>query len=266
MLIGPFLPFVDHRSLLFELTKREVQGRYRGASFGLLWALLSPFLMLCVYTVAFGFIIKSKWPHAVDGKANFALILYAGLIVHGFFAECVARAPRLVLDNPNFVKRVIFPLEVLPWAMNLSALFHVLMNMLVFVVLYAITSGLPPPTVLLFPIVLLPFVLFVNGLSWLLASLGVYLRDINQVTGVLITAVLFLSSAIVPLDAVPERYQTVFQLNPLTFIIDQVRDVALWGRMPDWLGLGQYTIKAAIFMYLCHAWFRRTRAGFADVL
>ena len=265
-MLGPFLPLIEHRSLLFELTKREVQGRYRGASFGLLWALLSPFLMLCVYAIAFGFVVKGKWPHAVDSKANFALILYAGLIVHGFFAECIVRAPRLVVDNPNYVKRVIFPLDVLPWAMVLSALFHALMNILVFVVLYAITSGAPPLTVLLFPIVLLPFVLFVSGLCWLLASLGVYLRDINQVTGVMITAVLFLSPAIVPLDAVPERYQLLFTLNPLTFIIDQVRDVALWGLAPDWLGLAQYALKAGIFMYACHAWFRRTRSGFADVL
>lgn len=267
MLIGPFLPFVEQRSLLFEVTKREIQGRYRGASFGLLWSLLSPFLMLCVYTLAFGFVLKSRWPQAVENsKVNFALILYVGLIVHGFFAECVSRAPRLILDNPNYVKRVIFPLEVLPWAMILSALFHAVMNMLVFTVLFSITPGSPPWTVVLFPVVFLPFVLFVCGLCWLLASLGVYLRDINQVTGVLILAALFLSSAIVPIDTVPERYHWVFHLNPLTFIIDQAREVALWGRMPDWIGLGQYTLKASIFMYVCHAWFRKTRGGFADVL
>ncbi|MET0224894.1 MAG: ABC transporter permease [Dokdonella sp.] len=266
MLAGPFLPFLEQRSLLLELTKREVLGRYRGASFGLLWSLLSPFLMLCVYTVAFGFVIKSKWPHAVEGRANFALILYVGLIVHGFFAECVSRSPRLIVDHPNYVKRVIFPLDVLPWAMILSAVFHALMSMLVFVVLYAITSGTPPWTVVLFPLVLLPFVLVVNGIAWLLASLGVYLRDISQVTGVFITAALFLSSAIVPLESVPERYQTVFRYNPLTFIIDQAREVALWGNLPDWNGLAFYAFKAAIFMYLCHAWFRATRNGFADVL
>ena len=266
MLTAPFLAFTEHRSLLFELAKREVQGRYRGASFGLLWALLSPFLVLCVYVVAFGFVMKSKWPHAVEGKANFALILYVGLIVHGFFAECVARAPRLVLDNPNFVKKVIFPLDVLPWAMILSAMFHAAMNMLVFIALYALTSGAPPWTVLFFPLVLLPFVLFTAGLVWFLASLGVYLRDINQVTAVAIMATLFLSSAIAPLDAVPAKYLTVFNLNPLTFIIDQARDVALWGRLPDWQGLSLYALKSAVFMYLGHAWFRATRGGFADVL
>jgi lipopolysaccharide transport system permease protein len=266
MLSEPFQPFFAHRSLLWEMTKRDVLGRYRGASFGLLWALISPFLMLIVYTIAFGFILKSRWPHAGDSKAGFALILYVGLIVHGFFAECLIRAPQLVLANPNFVKRVIFPLDVLPWSMILSATFHALVNMLVFAVLHAITAGPPPWTIVLFPIVLLPLVILAAGLAWFLASLGVYLRDINQIMGVVATAMLFLSSAIVPVDALPERYRWLFHLNPLTFIIDQSRNVALWGVLPDWRGLGVYTLVALVTLYLGCRWFRATRTGFADVL
>ena len=266
MLTGPFQPFLEHRSLLWEMTKRDVLGRYRGASFGLMWALLSPFLMLCVYTIAFGFILKSKWPHAGDSKANFALILYVGLIVHGFFAECLVRAPQLILGNPNFVKRVIFPLDVLPWSMILSATFHALVNMLVFVILHTLTAGPPPWTVILFPIVLTPLIVLAAGVAWFLASLGVYLRDINQIMGVVATALLFLSSAIVPVDALPARYHTLFHLNPLTFIIDQARSVALWGDQPDWAGLGLYGLISLAVMYLGCSWFRATRAGFADVL
>jgi len=266
MLSLPFQSFIEHPSLLWEMTKRDVLGRYRGASFGLLWALLSPFLMLCVYTIAFGFVLKSKWPHAVDSKANFALILYVGLIVHGFFAECLVRSPQLVLGNPNFVKRVIFPLDVLPWSMILSATFHALVNMLVFVILHTITAGPPPLTVILFPIVLLPLIVLAAGVAWFLASLGVYLRDVNQIMGVVAAALLFLSSAIVPLDALPERYHLLFRLNPLTFIIDQARNVALWGVAPDWAGLGIYAAISVVVMYLGCAWFRATRAGFADVI
>jgi lipopolysaccharide transport system permease protein len=188
------------------------------------------------------------------------------LIVHGFFAECMVRSPQLVLGNPNFVKRVIFPLDVLPWSMILSATFHALINMLVFVILHAITAGPPPWTVVYFPLVLLPLLIFAAGISWFLASLGVYLRDVNQVTGVLAAAMLFLSSAIVPVDALPERYHTLFRLNPLTFIIDEARNVALWGIQPDWAGLGLYALASLGVMYLGHAWFRATRAGFADVL
>ena len=266
MLTGPFQPFLDHRSLLWEMTKRDVLGRYRGASFGLLWALLSPFLMLCVYTVAFGFVLKSRWPHAEDTKASFALILYIGLIVHGFFAECLVRAPQLVLSNPNFVKRVIFPLDVLPVSMVLSATFHALINIVVFAILHAITAGPPPWTIVFFPLVMLPLIVLAAGVAWFLASLGVYLRDVNQVMGVVATALLFLSSAIVPVDALPQKFHTLFELNPLTFIIDQARDVALWGVLPDWAGLGLYGLVAVGVLYCGSLWFGATRGGFADVL
>ena len=266
MLAGPFLSFTQHGSLLVEMVKRDVLGRYRGANFGLLWALLSPFLMLVVYSMAFGFVFKSKWPHVVPGHASFALILYIGLIVHGFFAECIIRAPQIVSGNPNFVKRLIFPLEVLPWTIVLSALFHALINLFVFVVLYAVLVGVPPWTVLLFPLVLLPLVILAIGISWILASLGVYIRDISQVTSVITTAMLFLSSAIVPVDAIPESYRIVFKANPLTFIIDQAREVTLWGEPPNWAGLLTYVVVATFVMYAGYMWFRATRAGFADVL
>jgi lipopolysaccharide transport system permease protein len=186
--------------------------------------------------------------------------------VHGFFAECLIRAPQLVLANPNFVKRVIFPLDVLPWSMILSASFHAVINMLVFAVLHAITAGPPPWTIVLFPVVLVPLAILAAGLAWFLASLGVYLRDINQIMGVVATAMLFLSSAIVPVDALPERYRWLFEINPLTFIIDESRNVALWGVLPDWRGLGVYTLVALATLCLGCRWFRATRAGFADVL
>jgi lipopolysaccharide transport system permease protein len=266
LLAEPFSAFGRYRSLTLELAKRDVLGRYRGASFGLLWAVLSPFLMLLVYTVAFGSIFQSRWPQQANGGADYALIVFVGLIVHGFFTECLTRSPQLIVGNPSYVKRVVFPLEILPWPMLLSAFFHALMNMLVLVVLHVIRFGPPPPTVVLFPVVLLPLALLGAGVGWLFASLGVYLRDIGQITGVLATAMLFLSSAVVPVDALPVDYRFLFELNPLTFIIDQARDVALWGRLPDWRGLGLYTLASLAFSYIAYAWFRSTRPGFADVL
>lgn len=262
----PFSAFGRHRSLTWELTKRDVQGRYRGASFGLLWSVLSPFLMLLVYTVAFGSILKSRWPQQVDGGPDFTLILFVALIVHGLFAECLSRAPLLVLANSSYVKRVVFPLEVLPWPMLLSAFFHALMNVLVLLLLFSLRFGPPPWTVLLLPLVLAPLGLVGVGVGWLFASLGVYLRDISQITGVLSTAMLFLSSAMVPVETLSPGYQFVFRLNPLTFIIDEARKIALWGQLPDWQGLGLYTLGALLFCYLSYAWFRATRSGFADVL
>lgn len=265
-LAEPFSAFGRHWSLTRELTKRDVLGRYRGASFGLLWSVLSPFLMLLVYTVAFGSIFKSRWPQQAEGGPDFTLILFVGLIVHGFFTECLTRAPQLIVGNPSYVKRVVFPLEILPWPMLLSAFFHAVMNVLVLIGLFALRFGAPPWTVVLFPLVLLPLALVGAGTGWLFASLGVYLRDISQITGVMSAALLFLSSAMVPVDTLSPSYQLVFRLNPLTFIIDEARKVALWGQMPDWTGLGLYSLGALAFCYLSYAWFRATRPGFADVL
>ena len=265
-LAGPFDAWLRHRSLTWQMAKRDVLGRYRGASFGLLWSLISPFLMLLIYTLAFGYLLKSRWPGTSGNIADFSMLLFIGLIVHGFFAECLNRAPILIVSSPNLVKRIVFPLQVLPWMMVLSALFHAIANSLVYVALNLALRGEFMPTVLLLPLVVLPLAVAALGVGWLLSSLSVFLRDIGQITGVLATAMLFLSSAIVPVDTLPDHYQWVFRLNPLTFIIDQAREVAFWGRMPDWAGLGLYALGALLFAYLGYAVFQKTRRGFADVL
>jgi lipopolysaccharide transport system permease protein len=258
--------FGKHRSLTFELTQREVLGRYRGASFGLLWSLISPFLMLLVYTLAFGFLMKGRWPGSSGSTTDFALIVFAGLTVHGFFAECFTRAPQLIIANTGYVKRVVFPLDILVWSMTFSALFHLVMNMVVLLIMYACIKGSIHPTALLLPVVLLPLVILTAGVGWLVSALGVYLRDIGQIAGVVATAMLFLSSAIIPVETVPASYRIIFELNPLTFIINQVREVVIWGRLPDWFGLGIYTLIACAVALVGHQIFKKLRVGFADVL
>ncbi|MEY2169636.1 MULTISPECIES: ABC transporter permease [unclassified Rhodanobacter] len=261
-----FSAFVHHGSLTWEMSKREVLGRYRGATFGLLWTVLNPFIMLTVYSMAFGSIMKSRWPQVNSSHANYTLILYVGLIMHGFFSECFSRAPTLITANPNYVKRIIFPLDILPWPMALSALFHAFMNVIVFVVFSMFMVGSIPWTIIFLPLVLLPLFILSLGVAWGMASLGVYFRDISQVTAPLATAMLFLSSAIMPLEMVPQSYRFVFEANPLTFIIDQSREVALWGHFPDWFGLALYAAKAIVFTYFFFVWFRLTQKGFADVI
>lgn len=263
---GPLAALGAYRSLTWELAKREVLGRYRGASFGLLWSLLSPFLMLLVYSFAFGFVMKARWPEAEAGGIHYSIILFIGLIVHGFFAECLNRAPNLVTANVNFVKRVIFPLEILPWPMVMSALFHTGMNLLVFLALHLFLDHQLPWTTVLLPVVFLPLVVLTLGVSWLLAALGVYLRDIGQVTGVLATAMLFLSTAMFPVDALPPAWRWLLQINPLSFIINQARAVTLWGALPDWQGLALYTIGALAVLLGGYTVFGLTRRGFADVI
>lgn len=263
---GPFSAWTRHRSLTVELSRRDILGRYRGASFGLLWSLISPFLMLVVYTLAFGYILKARWPGTTGNTADFAMLLFLGLLTHGFFSECLTRAPALISGNVNLVKKIVFPLEVLPWTVVVSALFHATTNMAVFVLLNFLLRGEIHAHLLFWPLVLLPLAFVALGTVWLLSSLSVFLRDIAQITGVMATAMLFLSSAIIPVETLPDTYQLVFKLNPLTFIIDQVREVAFWGRMPDWLGLLKYTCGALVFAYLAFAVFQKTRRGFADVL
>ncbi|CAN5494877.1 ABC transporter permease [soil metagenome] len=263
---GPFSALGGHWNLTREMTRRDIQGRYRGTSFGLLWSLISPFMMLCVYTLAFGFIMKSRWPGAHGDLGEFALILFVGLIVHGFFVECLTRAPLAIVGNVNLVKRIIFPLDLLAWTVVLSALFHFFANAMVFIALSLVLLHHAPWHVLLLPLVMLPLVFLSIGVTWILAALGVFLRDLSQVMGIVSTALLFLSSAIVPVSTLPEGYQLAFHLNPLTFIIDQAREVAFWGRMPDWEGLLMYTAAALAVMVAGHLFFQKARRGFADVL
>ena len=263
---GPFIAWLRHPSLTIELTRRDILGRYRGASFGLLWSLISPFLMLGVYTMAFGYILKSRWPGTTGNTADFAMLLFLGLITHNFFAECLIRAPTLISGNVNLVKKIVFPLDILAWTVVLSALFHAFTNALVFLLLNFLLRGELQPTVILLPLVFLPLGLVALGVVWMASALSVFLRDIAQITPVVATAMLFLSSAIVPVQTLPERYQRVFALNPLTFIINQVREVAFWGRLPNFAGLAIYTVAALAVAYAGFAVFQKNRRGFADVL
>jgi lipopolysaccharide transport system permease protein len=263
---NPLAALIRHRSLVWEMSKREVLGRYRGASFGLAWSVISPFLMLGVYTFAFGTVMKSRWPEQAGGAHSYAVILFVGLIMHGFLAECLTRAPTLVVGNPNYVKRVVFPLDVLPWPMMFSALFHALINAVVLAVLMLVLEHHLHPTLLLLPLIFLPLILLAMGLSWILASMGVYLRDISQVMPVVATALLFLSSAIIPISALSPQMQFLFHLNPLTFFIDEARMVVLMGQWPNWSALALTAAGGALVAWIGHAWFMATQRGFADVL
>ena len=262
----PFAALVDHRSLTVELARRDILGRYRGASFGLLWSLISPFLMLMIYTFAFGTVMGNRWPQVEQGGASFSIILFAALIVHGFFSEVLNKAPTLVTANPNFVKRVVFPIDILPWPLVMSALFHAGTTLLVFLALRLVMDGQLAWTTVFFPLVMLPLLVLCLAIAWFLAALGVYLRDITQVTPLLSLALLFLSTAMMPLESVPESYRWVFEYNPLSFIIDQARAVLLWQQLPDAWGLLRYLAVATGLAYLGRYFFAKARSGFADVL
>jgi lipopolysaccharide transport system permease protein len=255
-----------NQDLIKTLIKREVIGRYRGSVLGILWSFFNPVFMLTVYTFVFSVVFKARWSGGGDSKTEFALILFAGLMVFNLFAECVNRAPGLILSNVNYVKKVVFPLEILPVVSFGAASFHTAVSFGVWLLFFLLFFGLPPITALLLPIVILPLALLTLGLSWILASLGVYLRDVGQFIGIATTALLFLSPIFYPVSVLPEKYQTLLLLNPLTPVIEQVRDILIWGKTPDWLFFGGGFAASAVIAWLGFAWFQKTRKGFADVL
>lgn len=262
---GPLPLRRHHRSLAWALAKRDLLGKYRGARLGMLWALATPFMMLLVYTLAFGHLTRGQWP-GLRSLQDFALWVFAGLAIHGTFAECLVRAPTLVTSNPSYVTKVVFPLDLLPWPVVTSAFFHLAMHLLVLLLALLVWRGGLPLTAVALPLVLLPLLPFLLGVLWLLAAVGTYLRDIGQLAGPVATAMLFLSSAILPTQAIPPRWQWVVEWNPLTPVIDQARAVLFLGEWPSPGPLVLESCLAVVFALAAHAVFRRLRPGFADVL
>lgn len=256
-----------NRKLILQMSRREVIGRYKGSVLGLLWSFLNPVFMLTVYTFVFSVVFKARW--GVDGndsKTQFAVVLFVGMIVHGLFAEVVNRAPSLILANVNYVKKVIFPLEILPVITMCAALFHGLVSLAVLLIAFFIFNHSLQWTVIFIPLVLLPLVILTLGCAWMLASLGVFIRDVGQTIGIVTTVMMFLSPVFFPVTSLPEVYRPLIMANPLTFIIEQAREVLIWGHLPDWIGLGIYAVVATVVAWVGYVWFQKTRKGFADVL
>lgn len=256
-----------NRQLILQMSRREVVGRYRGSVMGMAWSFFNPILMLAVYTFVFSVVFKARWGvGGEDGKATFAILLFVGMIVHGLFAECANRAPSLILGNVNYVKKVIFPLEILPWVAMGSALFHAAISLVVLLVAQLALNHSLPWTALYFPIVVFPLLIATMGVAWFLSAIGVYLRDVSQTIGILTTVLLFLSPIFYPLSALPDRYQSWVKLNPLTFIIEEGRKVLIFGQTPDWVGWLSYSVISLAIAWLGFWWFQKMRKGFADVL
>ncbi len=256
-----------NHQLILQMIKREVVGRYKGSVMGLAWSFFNPVFMLTVYTFVFSSIFKSRWGvGGEESKTQFAVVLFVGMIVHSLFAEVLNRAPGLILANINYVKKVVFPLHVLPVITMGAALFHTFVSLGVLLIAFAMFNGYLHLTVIFIPLVLLPLVVLTTGLAWVLASLGVFLRDVGQTIGIITTVMMFLAPVFYPATAIPEEFRPWLMANPLTFIIEQAREVLIWGRLPDWEGLGIYTLVAVAVAWAGYAWFQKTRKGFADVL
>lgn len=257
-----------NRNLIFQMTKRDILGKYKGSTIGVLWSLINPILMLVIYTLVFSVVFKARWGSATvdEPKTDFAVILFVGLIIHSFFAECLVRSPNLIIQYSNYVKKVVFPLEILPIITVMSSLFHSIISCFVLCVAFFLFNGYLHWTILFAPIVFLPLFILTIGFVWLISSLGVYIRDIGQSIGIIVTMLMFLSPVFYPLAAIPKTMQSIVLMNPLTYIIEQSRNVIVWGKLPDFSGLAIYFLVSLLITTICYMWFQKTRKGFADVI
>jgi lipopolysaccharide transport system permease protein len=259
--------FVAYREIIWQFTRRQVQERYRSSYLGILWTLITPLLSLLIYTFVFSVIFKSRWTNVGSGGVtDAALIIFSGIVVFNVFADCVTHAPTLVIRNPNYVKKVVFPLEILPVSALGAALINSSFGLVIVLAGLLMSSGSLHWTLIYLPLVYLPLAAFTLGLSWLLASLGVFIRDIGNFIGTAVQLLFFLTPIVYPLSAVPQSLQIVLRLNPLTAIVEDFRRVALWGMAPDWPWLGEALLLACLVMFGGYMWFMRSKQAFADVL
>lgn len=249
------------------MIKREIMGKYRGSFMGISWSFFVPLIMLGVYTFVFSVVFDARWGVTRDeSTADFAIMLFAGIIIHSFLSECINRSPGLILSNPNYVKKVVFPLDILPWVAMGTALFQVCVSLTILLAAQLIMHHHLPWTIVFFPIVFFPLMVLTAGVCWLLSSVGVFVRDIGQFTGILTTILLFMSPIFYPSEALPSNLRPLLMLNPLSFIIEEARGVLILGDMPNIIGLMIYMAVALAVAWIGFAWFQKTRKGFADVV
>jgi lipopolysaccharide transport system permease protein len=256
-----------NRRLIWQMARREIDARYRGSLMGLAWSFITPFVMLAVYTFVFSVVFKARWGLGEnESRTDFAIMLFAGMIVFGLFSEIINRSPGLVTTNANYVKKVVFPLEILPWVAFGSSLFHSLISLVVLLLAQLVLNFTLPWTVIFFPFVMLPLIFFSMGFAWFLSALGVFVRDIGQVTGLFTTLLMFLSAVFFPVSSLPEQYQIWLKLNPLVLIITESRKSLILGQTPDWAAVLVALLASLIFAFAGFWWFQKVRKGFADVI
>ncbi len=263
--IGAFSCVTRYRQLLVQLIRRDILGRYRGSFMGLLWSFVQPLLMLAIYTVVFGFFMKQTW-RGTTNPLEFSLVLFSGLILFNFLTECLSRTPAIILSNPNYVRKIVFPLEILPWVTVSAALFHTALSLVAWMVMALLIDHNLHWTLIYLPLLLFPLMLMSVGLCWFLSATGVFIRDVGQTVPLVVLAMMFLSPLFYPVENVPLYAQKILMANPLTFVIEQARLIMWYGSSPDFRGLAIYWFASFAVAWLGYAWFQHARDGFADVL
>lgn len=264
---APLVSLLQHRRLVGRLVGRELASRFKGSLLGTAWYVLLPLILVLVYTFVFGVVFQTRWPQQIDGSgAVVALYLFSGMLIFTIFAEVVSRSPTLIMENVAYVKKVVFPLEVLPWIIVISSVATFFMSMIVFLCLYVMLIGLPPATTLLLPILLVPYVLIIIGISWFLASISVFLRDMRHAIGSIVTIIMFTGPVFYPVSAIPERYRWMMYFNPVTIPVEMSKDLLFARAVPaigPWL---TYLAVSVVIASLGYKWFMKTKKAFADVI
>ena len=262
-----FSNLYHHRNLIMLFAWRDFIGKYKGSFLGVIWSFVTPLMMLAVYAFVFSVVFKARWnPNSDSSSVDFALILFCGMTVFNIFGETINRAPTLILGYPNYVKKVVFPLEILPVAALVTGILNAGISLAILIPANLIFNFIVSKTIFLFPLILVPLVAFTVGLAWFLASLGVFIRDIGQPVGVIVTMLFFLCGVFFPLSALPEKYQFLMRFNPLTMVLEESRKTLMWGQFPDWTWLVIASLVSFVTMQMGYAWFMRSKRAFADVI
>ena len=264
--LGVIRSLTNNYSLIFTISRREILSRYTGSLMGLVWTIINPICLLGVYCFVFGSIFQTKWSQDKGVGGEFAVILFAGLIIFTFFSECLNRAPLLILSNQSYVKKVVFPLEILSWVSVVNSGFHGLLSAFIWMLAYIILIGALPITILYLPMILVPLIFLIVGISWAISALGVYIRDMPQFVNLANLGLMYFSPIFYPAASIPEKYKFILYLNPLTPIIEMSRDAMVFGRAPDFLLLLLCVICTFLISWVGLSIFQITRRGFSDVL
>lgn len=256
---------IAHRDLIVQLARRDVLLKYRGSYLGIAWSFLYPLLLLVVFTFVFDKVLGARWPQPNDRHVPVVLVMYCGLIVFNIFAEISTAAPRLIPAYQSYVKKIVFPTQVLPIVLVITAFIHATINVLI-LMLVILIAGHGHPTLLLTPIVMLPMVFFALGIAWILAATGVFIRDLAHVMPVVAQILMFLCPVFYSARIVPDYMQWFYRINPLSVVIEDFRRVALWGHMPHWESWAITLAISIVVTFVGYAFFFYGKEEFADVL
>lgn len=265
-MINNVINLLRHRALLLQLWRRDSVAKYKGSYFGVAWAVMTPILMLTMYTFIFAVVFKARWGGENISEVDYALRAFCGLIIFGMFSECINRSPSLILENISFVTKVVFPLEILPGVAVLTALKNAAISLVIFFFGYILILGLPPVTVLLLPIILFPIILMCLGISWFLSAVGVFYRDMQQIVPIANALLMFGTPIFYPLSSVPEAYRVVFELNPLTYIVESLRGLVFDGTGFSLMPLLLLWLISASICFTGLFVFCKMRKAFSDVI